>query len=273
MDAGPDLYLCADSAPCQLLDPTISGAAGPYTYLWIPGTGLNDSTILNPCARPDTTTIYALVVTAGNGCTSDYNTTDTLSTVTVHVAPLPVATAPADIDICYGDTVMLSGLATGAGPSYDFEWSPSVNMSDSTVSNPLVWPTLTTDYTLVVWSNGCPSYADTVTVNVHTLPTVDAGPDREICLNETALLDATASGDPTATGYTFEWSPTTGVIGSSSLEDITVSPPSTTMYYVTAESNWGCGSAADSALVSVRPTPIAEAGDAQTVVPMSCLRV
>ncbi|MFN8397312.1 MAG: choice-of-anchor L domain-containing protein, partial [Bacteroidia bacterium] len=81
VNAGPDIYLCGDSAPCHILTPTITNATGPYTYNWSPSLGLNNSTIANPCARPDTTTIYALVVTAGNGCTSDFTTTDTLATV------------------------------------------------------------------------------------------------------------------------------------------------------------------------------------------------
>lgn len=264
VDAGPDIYLCGDSAPCQILTPTITGAPGPYTYEWIPSTGLNDPFIQNPCARPDTTTIYALVVTAGNGCSSDYTTTDTLATVTVHVNPVPIADAGPDIDICAGDSATLQGIGYGAGPAYLYQWSPTTGLSSSTGPNPRVSPPITTTYTLVAWSNNCPSYGDQVTVNVHTNPTVDAGADREICLGDSVMLDAQAGGDSTATGYTFTWWPSTGM-ADSTVEDPLVSPPSTTMYYVQAMSNFTCESPVDSVLVKVKPTPIADAGDNLTI--------
>ena len=259
VDAGPDIILCGDSAPCQILTPTISNASGPYTYNWIPSAGLNNASILNPCARPDTTTIYTLVVTAGNGCTSDFTTTDTLSTVTVFVNPIPVADAGPDRDICLGDSIVLQGTATQAGPQYDFEWTPANGLSATTIANPSASPLITTDYTLVVWSNGCPSYADSVNVAVHTIPTVDAGWDREICPGVGTILDASAGGDSTAS-YTFNWWPTTGVNGSAQVEDLVAGPLFTTTYYVQALSNWGCLSPVDSATVYVIPAPFAEAG-------------
>lgn len=265
VDAGPDIWMCGDSAPCVILNPTILGnAPGPFTYNWSPGVGLNDSTIASPCARPDTTTIYTLIVTAGNGCTSELLTVDTLSSVTVHVNPVPIAEAGPDFDICLGDTTVLQGYGHGAGPAYEYQWTPSLGLSDTTIANPLANPTVTTWYSLVVYSNDCPSYADSVEVRVHTIPTVEAGWDREICLGETTILDAQASGDSTAT-YTFLWMDTVGVIGSNALEDIYVSPDSTTAYWVVATTNWGCESDPDTAVVYVKPTPIAEAGPNKTI--------
>ncbi len=259
VDAGPDKWLCGDNAPCQILTPTITGAPGPYVYHWTPSIGLNNASILNPCARPDSTTIYALVVDAGNGCTSDFTTTDTLATVVVHVNPIPIADAGPDRDICLGDFVTLQGIATGAGPSYLYEWSPSTGLSSNTALNPVASPPITTTYTFVVISNNCPSYGDSVTVNVHTMPTPDAGWDREICLGETVQLDGTAAGDSTAS-YTFVWTPNIGFVGSNTVEDPLVNPVSTTVYYLEATSSFGCGSALDSMLVTLKSTPIAEAG-------------
>jgi gliding motility-associated-like protein len=259
VNAGPDLIICGDSAPCQILNPIITAAPGPYTYNWFPATGLNDPTIMNPCARPDTTTPYTLVVTGGNGCTSDFTTTDTLSTAVVHVNPIPVADAGPDREICAGDSVELEGLGFNAGPVYGFEWSPATGVSSTTQPNPNVAPPITTVYTLVVWSNGCPSYGDQVLVDVHTNPTVDAGPTKEICLGESILIDAQAGGDSTAT-YSFNWTPATN-ISDPGIEDPIVNPVSTTTYYVQATTNFGCNSPIDSVLVRVKPTPIAEAGE------------
>ncbi len=266
VDAGPDIILCGDQAPCEIIHPTVTGAPGPYVYQWSPAVGLNNATILNPCARPDTTTIYTLVVTAGNGCTSELTTTDTLSSITVHVNPIPVADAGPDRNICYGDTTVLQGVGTNAGPVYVYQWTPGNDLSDSLAMNPLSFPPLTTDYTLVVWSNGCPSYGDTATVFVHTIPTVDAGWDREICPMQDTLLDAQAWGDSTAT-YNYVWTPPLGIIGSSTVEDPTVGPSQTTTYTVVATSNWGCESAPDFATVYVRPAPQADAGPNLTICP------
>jgi Ig-like domain CHU_C associated len=93
---------------------------------------------------------------------------------------------------------------------------------------------------------------------VHTNPTVDAGPTREICLGESVMLDAQAGGDSTAT-YGYNWTPATN-IDDPALEDPTVNPVSTTTYYVQAITNYGCESALDSVLVRLKPTPIADAG-------------
>lgn len=266
VDAGPDIFICGDSAPCVILTPTIvnsNDATGPYIYNWFPSAGLNDPTIENPCARPDSTTIYTLVVTAANGCTSDFTTTDTLSSITVHVNPVPIAEAGPDRDVCLGDSVQLEGFGTGAGPDYRYEWSPISGLSSPTIPNPMASPALTTEYVLVVYSNGCPSYGDTAVVNVHTIPTVDAGPDVETCLGGSVLLDAQASGDSTSS-YNFDWTPVLA-LDDPTLEDPTATPDSTTWYYVTATTDWGCESEPDSALVTVLPTPIAEAGPNQTI--------
>lgn len=257
-DAGPDQFICQPPAPGALLQGSFSGAPGPYTYYWMPGTGLNDSTLLNPYARPDTTTIYTLVGISSNGCSSDPTTLDTLSTVTVTVHPRPIAEAGPDIHSCLGDTVQIQGYGFGAGPNYRFEWSPFTGLSDSTISNPLAAPPITTEYILTTWSNGCPSIGDTMTLWVHTLPTPSAGNIAEICLGDSGQLDAFGAGDSSAS-YTYLWMPGAG-LNDSTLENPLASPDTTTWYYLTVTSSWGCESPLDSVLVKLKPTPIAEAG-------------
>jgi gliding motility-associated-like protein len=257
-DAGPDQYICQAPSPGALLHGTIYGAPGPYTFYWIQSTGLNDSTILNPFARPDTTTIYTLVAVSSNGCTSNPTTVDTTSTVTVHVHPRPIADAGPTIHSCFGDTVMIQGLGYGAGPDYDFEWSPFTGLSDSSINNPHGSPPITTTYTLTVWSNGCPSYGDTMTLWVHTLPTPSAGNIVEICLGDSGQFDAFGAGDSSAY-YTYQWTPPLG-LNDPTLENPLASPDTTTTYFLEVTSSWGCKSPLDSVLLRVKPTPIAEAG-------------
>jgi gliding motility-associated-like protein len=129
--------------------------------------------------------------------------------------------------------------------------------------SPHAFPAMTTIYSLVVWSNGCPSAADTVQVRVHTTPSVDAGWDRDICLGESIMLDAIAGGDSTAQ-FTYQWSTAIG-LNNPNLEDPIATPPRSTTYFVVATSNWGCSSTADSVTITLRPTPVANAGSDTTV--------
>lgn len=46
----------------------IAGTVPPFTYLWYPTHGLTDSTSLAFWAKPDTTTLYRLIVTDSLGC-------------------------------------------------------------------------------------------------------------------------------------------------------------------------------------------------------------
>lgn len=267
VDAGPDVTICGVPAPCTVLTPTILVGNGPFTYNWIPGTGLNDSTIANPCARPDTTTIYALVVTdLATGCTSEYTTTDTVSTVNVTVNPTPVADAGPNRIICEGDSTLLTGNGYGAGPQYDYEWSPSTGLSNPNIINPMASPPATTEYFLTVWSNGCPSIADTVTVFVTEIPTVDAGANRDLCMGDSTLLDGTAWVSnqvipDSIVSYT--WSPAAGLSGTTT-EDVMASPAQTGMYYLHVSTAQGCENL-DSVLVTVNPSPIVDAGPIMTV--------
>ncbi len=62
------------------------GNGGPYTYTWIPATGLSNANSQNPVASPTVTTTYTVIVAdnCGTPTDSDY------ATVTVY--PLPVVT-------------------------------------------------------------------------------------------------------------------------------------------------------------------------------------
>ena len=261
VDAGPDVGICQPPAPGAVITATVTNsqdAPGPYTIQWMPALGLNDPTIFSPYARPDTTTIYTAVVTSANGCTSQYTTVDTTSTITVTVHPQPIADAGPDLHSCLYDSLMIQGQGYGAGPLYEYEWSPFTGLSDSTIPNPLAAPPITHVYTLTVWSNGCPSIGDTMTMWVHTVPTPSAGNIVEVCLGDAGQLDAFGAGDSSAY-YTYNWWPPLG-LDNATAENPLASPDSTTWYYLEVTSSWGCVSALDSVLLRVKPTPVADAG-------------
>lgn len=261
---GPDTFLCGNDTNCIDLSAIVANVNGLPEYTWFPSAGLNDSSLLQPCAHPDSTTTYTLVVTdLGSGCSSSDGGIDSSSQVTVSVNPIPLLEAGPSVSICPGDSAHLSAVAWGAGPNYDFSWSPSSGLSDPSISDPVATPSFTTFYFLQATSNGCPSQMDTLRVEVHPLPFVDAGLDDYICLGESSPLFAIASGDPNAT-YTYSWS-NTQTLDNPQAENPVATPSNTTTYYLVVTSSNGCASNSDSVTVHLRSTPIADAGDSAFV--------
>ncbi|MEL6606314.1 MAG: PKD domain-containing protein, partial [Cyanobacteria bacterium J06614_10] len=269
MDAGPDVSICTDGPGDFIMGglATSNNAPQPLTNIqWIPSNGLGNPNILNPFARPDTTTIYTLVATSVNGCTSDVNTLDTLSTVTVRVLPKPVAYAGRDSALCEGESLLLQGFASGAGPDYSYSWTPNTSgtIDDPTSATPNITPPFTTTYSLVVTSNGCDSDADQVEIIVDNRPTISPGSDETICLGEDVQLNGSAAGDPNGSNYSYSWSPPDGLSDPNSGKPM-ASPEVTTTYTVSASSQFGCGSDDAQITVTVEPTPEVLALSADTV--------
>jgi len=201
-------------------------ATGGTTYQWQGGPAAATWVV-----SPSVTTQYTVVGTT-NGCTAS-------DTVTITIKPLPATDAGTDQTICHGSSATL--IASG-GTTYQWQGGPAS-------ATWIVSPTATTHYTVAAYLNGC-SASDSVTVSVYALPATDAGPAQTICNGTTVTL--TASG-----GTTYQWQ------GGPAAANYVVTPSATTQYTVTAYLN-GC-SASDTVTITVKPTPTADAGPAQTV--------
>ncbi len=198
----------------------VSSSVAGTTYLWSTG-GTNSSINVSPT----TTTVYTVTGTAsGSTCTAS---------ATVTVNPLPSVTASASpSSICEGDGSTLT--ANGANT---YIWSTTGTGSSISVS-----PTSTTTYNVTGTDvNGCSNTGD-VLVTVNPLPNVSASANpASICSGYTTDLSATGASS-------YVWS--TSATGS----PITVTPGTTTTYYVTGTDANGC-SDMDSVLVSVTQSP------------------
>ena len=260
VDAGRDVYLCQNQAGV-LLKPTILNSAkapGPYSYQWSPADGLSNPKAERPYANPSQTTIYTLLVTSANGCSSFTTTLDTLSTVVVNRVSTPVVDAGPDVNLCFGDSVPMLGFATGSHPPFQYQWSPAQGLSDPNSPYAKASPDFTTTYSLVAWSRGCPSQADSVTIRVHTLPTAEPGPAWEICQGDSIQLPGIAGGD-LLVDYTYDWMPRKGLSDPFAPQPFAF-PDTTTTFTLIATSIYGCGSVPYETKVIVAPTPISEAG-------------
>lgn len=130
---------------------------------------------------------------------------------------LPVVAGP-DTTICAGETVTLTATSDSTGT---FTWS-TTDVGNSITVTPLA----TTVY-YVTLDNGTCTGEDSVTVTITTAATGSVSGDTNICAGESTTL--TASG-----GNTFDWS--TG----DNTAAITVSPTTTTQYFVGVSNGGGC---------------------------------
>ena len=217
-----DVTLCEGRA-VQLAATDVPGA----TYLWAPPDGLSATDQAVVWANPVTTTEYTVTGTTADGCTDQ-------RTVLVTVVPSPSVSAftpsPA---ICPGSPALLSANNPGGLP---LTWFPG----GQSTSEIIVYPSVTTTYSAVVYAaNGCNDTA-TVAVTVYEPPVVSAfAAPASVCPGVSAALNAAG-----ALQYNVE--PGNGFFLDG--QTFSVSPTVTTTYTITGANAPGC---LDTAYVTV----------------------
>ena len=235
--AGPDVQICS-GATTQLQ------ASGGVTYLWSPNQFIDNVTIANPNVNPQTTTSYIVEVTNLDGCIG-------FDTVQVSV-PAPSISVSNDTTICIGDTIQL--FATGGAV---YSWLPNIEISNPSVSSPLVNPSVSrTYYVESTDGNGC-SVSDSVTIFVQALPTAFAGFDQGVCGGGSVQLNATG-------GVIYQWTPTTGLSNPNIQNPVVTFSSDTVTYTVTVTDIIGCVDT-DTVTVWQEPLPDAQAGPDTTI--------
>lgn len=213
VELGVDQELCEEET--QTLDVMQPGA----TYTWQDGTTNGTYTVT-------TDGTYSVAVNL-NGCEVE-------DSVQFTYQPLPRFDLGADTSICDGESLLLDGT-TLAGATY--EWSDGS-------TNPTLTINASGAYSLQTTLNGC-TFADTRTLNIKSLPTVDLGSERILCEGETEILDVTQGN----ASYTWQDGSTNGTFAATETGDYTVT--------VSLE---GClGS--DSVTLTFNPAPVVELGN------------
>ncbi len=219
VDAGIDKQICRNAA-AQLL---VTGASN---YLWSPSNGLTCTNCPNPTANPDTTRMFYVVGTDGNGCKNK-------DSVIVNVVQKFVMKASPNVEFCAGKFVTL--FANGAAV---YNWSPSAGLSATTGTQVVAKPNVTTTYKVIgTDSYNCFTDSAFVTVKVNPTPTVNAGNDQTIGSGGTAALSTTTTGGVN----NYNWSPTNGLTCFDCPNPI-ASPAKTTNYTVEVKNAAGCKS-------------------------------
>ena len=220
VNAGLDQTICIGAQV------TLSGA-GANTYTW--NNGVTNAVAFAPAA----TTTYTVTGTDLNGCQN----TDQMS---VTVNSFPSVNAGADLAVCTGGSVTLTGSGTNT-----YSWNNGV-------TNGIAFtPAATTTYTVTgTDANGCQN-TDQVIVTVNPLPLVNAGSDKTICEGATVTLTATGAS-------TYTWNPlvTNGTTFTPSVGNTT--------YTVSGTDANGCINI-DQVLVTVNALPTINAGIDQAI--------
>jgi len=194
---------------------------------------------------------------------------DDSATVVINLVSNPDSITASSNVMCAGTSVTLFAVG-GFGTVYWFTGSRA-NTGQIATGNPIsVSPTTTTTYYARnfkdnTWSTDCASK----TIIVNSPPTAPTGisGNTTICNGESTTLTATGGTD--GSGATYQWY--AGSCGSGSVLSIgpslTVSPSTTTTYYVRRVGNTTCNNITPCAsqVVTVRPTPTASISGAFTV--------
>ena len=199
----------------------INNSSGGNTYKWYFGDG-DSSFLYQPIHVYPDTGVYnvTLIVSDSSGCVPP----DTGYTVVLAYRPKALTIDTVSV-LCRGDSVQLNAYN---GQSY--KWTPSVLLSNDTISNPITFPNTTTTYKLVS-EYYCNVDSVYLTVKVDT-NNVTISPDTTICAGTSLLL--TASG-----GVAYNWYPALG-LANGTTSSPTVTPTISMYYYVDVTSSFGC---------------------------------
>jgi gliding motility-associated-like protein len=213
---------------CEGGSVTLTSSTGT-TYLWSTGAA-------TPSINVTATGSYTVKVTDAYGCLSGASAA---TEIMVNALPaIPTITASGPITFCIGGSVTLTSSSSAS-----YLWSNGATTRSIHITEAGSYSVRITDV------NGCQSSVSaTTTVNVNTLPVVDAGTDMNIPNGTSTSLDATVSGDGP---FMYSWSPSALLVDALIEDPTTVNLSSTTVYTLTVTSEATSCSNADEVTVTI----------------------
>ena len=246
IDKPPITLPFRDTLICSI-DTLPLAASGQGLFSWGPNYNIISANTPNPLVFPKTTTWYKVTLDE-SGCINH-------DSIRVRVVDFVTLTVRPDTTFCLGDGVQLGAITDGLR----FSWTPTLNLSNPNIVNPVANPPTETTYQLTASIGKC-STTDDVIVSPVPYPFVDAGIDTEICFATQTQL----SGAVIAANYF--WRPQ-GSLNNPNILNPIARPPSTTNYILTATDTIGCPKPShDTVRVVVRPKLKAFAGNDTMIV-------
>jgi uncharacterized repeat protein (TIGR01451 family) len=238
--AGPDRTIIKGQSVTIGGSPTANGGIAPYTYSWLPVTGLNDPSAANPTASPTITTPYMVFVT------------DSMQSVPC-VAQAPVLITVGEIDFtptvkCLQTVDFEYSYTNLVNPVFTWDFGDGATQSSAGAQPQGASQTVTHVYAtggtytvvMTVTAQGL-AQPGTVskTITVPTSLAADAGPDHTILLGKSVVIGGTPTASNGVPPYTYSWTPTTGLDDPAAANPI-ASPTATTTYKVTVIDSEKC---------------------------------
>ncbi|MEM7039406.1 MAG: gliding motility-associated C-terminal domain-containing protein, partial [Bacteroidota bacterium] len=227
-DAAPIVNIGPDTSICTNATLTLDAGAG-FQYSWAPG-GQTTQSITVSAANTYTVT----VTDAGTNCA-------TVASINVENDTLPELALGGPQQLCPGDSIILDA---GAGLAA-YEWSTGS-------PDQLIFVGDSGTYAVTITNSFACRDTDSVSVTLFATPTVDLGPDQDLCPGDETMLDA----GPGFSAYLWLTGETT--------QAITVTESGT--YLVVATDANGC-EARDTADVFIQPLPVVDLGIDRPICP------
>ncbi len=231
------------------------------TYQWTPNIGLDNDTISNPIAFPETTTTYQLIAESGNGACAD----TAEATVTVLPANVEIQ-GPDSLEICLGTVVDLEAItSTGAGET--LVWSPDNGTISDTSGLTTQVTTDITDWYFAEFTVGACTVFDSVYIRVDSLPAtmIMLDPEKDkYCEGEIVTLSSPVYEPSFFPDIEFSWVDPLGAETPDTLWNMVLTLQDTFLYE-RITTNRACVDTA-SILINVQAVPVATITPSDSVV-------
>lgn len=244
--------LTNDTAICegQTIDIKAVGSPG-YDYHWSPALGVSDTNALEPTITGIQSGIYTLTA-------SNPNCSDTTAMISIDVQKYPLVDIGAPSEICEYDTVELTSLVTPFRNDYNYAWTASSTLFNTTgASSGFIADTSTWAKLVVTSPAGC-SGSDSVFVTVNKGDFGDAIASVSYCVPGSAQLWANG-------GTSYQWIPSYGLDDATSPTP-TVSTNANTSYQVVITNDKGCTDTLET-VVNAHPAAVLQLPDTVEVYP------
>lgn len=207
LDRPTDTTLCPGDSISFI--PQITGGEGLIDALWEPQAAVSDPFTLSTELKPtDSITVYNLLITDQEGCSSEIN-------FSVRLLDTSMSLMLGDsLEICLGESIQLNGQAgiTGGTKPYLTNWLPIDGLSSDISANTTASPASSTTYTLFVQDAfGCNTESDIIHVDVLDIPVISLPGGISACITDSIRLGDTNIVTGGTTPYSYDWSPKQGL--------------------------------------------------------------
>jgi gliding motility-associated-like protein len=268
-DAGPDQAVCANNAAVSLSGTVTVAGGGLWTS--------SGSGTFNPGPQNLTTTYIpsADEITAGKAIlklttTGNGKCIEVSDFMVITVSPAPVINAGPDLTVCANIsatalagkvTVAAGGRWTGGTGTYN----PSQD-SLVTVYSPSQAEITSGAAKLVLTSTGngkCLAVSDTMNISITPAPVADAGPDNDVCANNSEIKLAgkvTIASGGIWSGTAQNFSPANNFLNTKYTPSAAETEAGFIQFVLTTTGNGTCLPARDTVRINITPAPVADAG-------------